>query len=77
MAQCDLLSTCIFFNDKMANYPAAAEHLKKKMCLGHPDECARLMIVKAVGRPHVPADLFPNHHSRAEKIIAEKRGGTT
>ena len=74
MAQCELLATCIFFNDKMANYPAAAEHLKKKMCLADPDSCARMMIVKAVGRPHVPADLFPNHHSRAEKLIAEKKG---
>jgi hypothetical protein len=74
MAQCDLLATCIFFNDKMADYPAAAEHLKKTMCLGTPDNCARLMIVKAVGRPHVPADLFPNHETRPQKIIADKKG---
>ena len=72
MAQCELLATCIFFNDKMADYPAAAEHLKKKMCLGDPDSCARLMIVKALGRPHVPQDLFPNQTERARKIVVEK-----
>ena len=43
----------------------------------NPDGCARYMIVKAVGRPHVPADLFPNHHSRAEQIIAQKKGSAT
>jgi hypothetical protein len=77
MAQCELLATCIFFNDKMKDYPAAADHLKKKMCLADPDACARFMIVKAVGRAHVPTDLFPNHHSRAEKIIDEKKGLST
>ena len=51
MAQCELLATCIFFNDKMADYPAAAEHLKKKMCLADPDTCARMMIVKAWDDP--------------------------
>ena len=59
--ECELLAACIFFNDKMANYPAAAEHLKRKHCLSDPDSCARMMIVKALGRPHVPADLFNPH----------------
>ena len=72
MAQCELLATCIFFNDKMADYPAAAEHLKKKMCLADPDACARMMIVKALGRPHVPGDLFPNQLDRSRAIVAEK-----
>ena len=44
MAQCEPLATCIFFNDKMANYPS---------------------------------DLFPNHHNRAEKLVAEKKGSLT
>jgi hypothetical protein len=73
MAQCELLAGCIFFNDKMANYPSTAEFLKKKHCLSDPETCARLMIVKAVGRPHVPGDLFPNDVERARKIIAEQR----
>jgi hypothetical protein len=73
MAQeCELLATCIFFNDKMVDYPAAAAHMKKTFCLADPDGCARMMIVKALGRPHVPADLFPNQAERARKIIAAK-----
>ena len=72
MAQCELLATCIFFNDKMVNYPSTADFLKRKHCQGEPESCARLMIVKAVGRAHVPADLFPNDTERAKKIVAEK-----
>ena len=72
--ECAKLKTCIFFNDKMANYPAAADHLKKKHCLADPDSCARMMVVKALGRPAVPQDLFPNHTSRAEQIILQKKG---
>jgi hypothetical protein len=74
MAQCDLLGTCIFFNDKMVNYPAASEFLKKKHCLSDPDSCARLIVVKAIGRPNVPADLFPNDAERAKKLIAAHKG---
>jgi len=72
MAQCEMLATRIFFNDKMANYPSTADFLKRKHCQAEPETSARLMIVKAVGRAHVPTDLFPNDTERAKKIIAEK-----
>ena len=72
MADCELLATCIFFNDKMVDYPAAAAHMKKTYCLASPESCARMIIVKALGRPHVPTDLFPNQVDRAKKIVAEK-----
>jgi len=73
MAQCELLATCIFFNDKMANYPSTAEFLKKKHCLSDPESCARMMIVRELGRPSVPGDLFPHDLDRARKILAEHR----
>jgi hypothetical protein len=72
MAQCELLATCIFFNDKMVNYPSTAEFLKKKHCLAEPESCARMMIVRARGRQSVPGDLFPNDIVRAQRLLAEK-----
>jgi hypothetical protein len=69
MSECNLISGCIFFNDKMANRPATAELLKDKYCRDNPDDCARLMIVKTLGREKVPADLFPNQASRVSEII--------
>jgi hypothetical protein len=70
MADCKLLSDCIFFNDKMANKPGTAEIFKKKYCKGDNSSCARFMVFEALGRPKVPKDLFPNQAGRAGEIIA-------
>ena len=71
MADCTLLAKCIFFNDKMASMPAAAEVLKKKYCLKDSSTCARFMVCSALGREKVPADLFPNNTDRAKAILAK------
>ncbi|HEY5997584.1 MAG TPA: hypothetical protein VIU29_11220, partial [Candidatus Deferrimicrobiaceae bacterium] len=58
--KCELLETCIFFNDKMADMPGTAAMYKRQFCLGDNSRCARFMVVKTIGREHVPATLFPN-----------------
>lgn len=70
MADCELLSTCAFFNDKMARMPATSELLKKDYCRGNNQTCARYMVFKKLGRHAVPADLFPNSLERAKHIIS-------
>lgn len=69
MAKCELIETCIFFNDKMANMPSTATVFKNIYCEKDFDGCARYVIVKALGRGSVPADLFPNQIDRAREII--------
>lgn len=69
MAECKLIRTCIFFNDKMANMPSTAEIFKTLFCKGEYDNCARLIVVNAVGREKVPADLFPNQKEKVAEII--------
>ncbi len=69
MANCELSETCIFFNDQMPNMPSTAAVFKKMYCEQDYDKCARMMVVKAVGREKVPKDLFPNQKERAEAII--------
>ncbi len=71
MAECEVLSACIFFNDKMANMPGTAAGYKRQYCQGDNLQCARYMVLKSLGKPKVPPDLFPNQESRARKIIAE------
>jgi hypothetical protein len=71
MADCELLSKCIFFHDKMANMPATAASFKRKYCQGDNSNCARYMVFKALGREQVPADLFPNQEDRAKEVIAK------
>ncbi len=70
MGECELTAGCIFFNDKMANMPSMTSMMKSVYCQSDPDKCARLMIVKAVGREKVPADLFPNQVDKAKEIIS-------
>ncbi len=69
MADCELLAGCIFFNDKMTNMPTMAAMYKKDFCRGDSSKCARYMVFKALGRPSVPADLFPNMTEQAKAII--------
>ncbi len=70
MANCELIATCIFFNDKMADLPSAADFLKKKFCVGDNSECGRYVVFKALGREKVPKDLFPNDIERAKALIS-------
>jgi hypothetical protein len=71
MADCALLAKCIFFNDKMASVPVAADMMKKRYCLKDNTNCARFVVCSALGREQVPADLFPNHTDRAKTLIAK------
>jgi hypothetical protein len=70
MGDCEMLKGCIFFNDKMADYPTTAEFLKKKYCMEDNSECARYIVCKALGRERVPKDLFPNSIDRARALIS-------
>jgi len=70
MARCELLEGCIFFNDRMQDYPFAADQMKQHYCLDGSAGCARYLARGALGKERVPADLFPNDVTRAERIIA-------
>ena len=70
MAECEVLNTCPFFNDNMTNMPEAAARYKVKYCQDDSSTCARYMVFKALGKPKVPSDLYPNQEDRAREIIA-------
>lgn len=72
MANCECLGGCPFFNDKMASMSSVADMMKKRYCQGDNSKCARFMVFKALGKPAVPADLFPNQVDIAEKLINKK-----
>jgi len=71
MPSCELLKTCIFFNDKMADMPAVADLMKKRYCESDFVACARMKVVKTLGREKVPADLFPNQDDYAREVIGK------
>ena len=69
MSKCELIETCIFFNDQMASMPSTSAVYKKVYCEKDFENCGRYLIFKALGREHVPKDLFPNQGDRARSII--------
>ena len=75
MADCELIEKCVFFHERMANMPGTAALTKNQLCKTDNSQCARYMIVQAIGREAVPGDLFPNEIERAQKIINELKGG--
>ncbi len=69
MADCALIETCIFFNDKMADMPAMADMYKNRYCRIDNSSCARYRVFEALGRDKVPTDLYPNDAERATAVI--------
>lgn len=70
MADCSLMETCIFFNDRMASMPSIAGLYKDRYCRTDNSGCARYVVFKALGRENVPPSLYPNDLDKARAIIA-------
>ncbi len=60
MANCDLLSSCFFYNHELADMPCTYRHLMNKYCCGDFTKCARFVYSRNFGRNEVPKSLFPN-----------------
>jgi hypothetical protein len=70
MADCVCLTTCSFFNDKMANMPLTSEWMKTQFCLADNSQCARYLIFSKLGKDRVPKDLYPHNIERAQQILS-------
>lgn len=71
MSECECMSECLFFNDKMSNMPLTSKVLKQLYCKGNSSKCARYIIFRALGKGKVPDDLFPNQITRIQKVFLE------
>jgi len=71
MADCEFLTLCPFFNDKMENMPSAADMMKKLYCKWNYRQCARYMVAIVLGRDKIPTDLFPRDTHRANIILTQ------
>ena len=68
MPDCEKLTKCPFFTDKMAQMPATAGMMKRSYCLGNKEECARYQV--ASRGIAVPLSLYPNQVSEVPTILA-------
>ena len=73
MADCDCLAGCPFFNGRMADMAGTTALFKTRYCQGDYMKCARHVVKEALGKPAVPADLYPNMHERAQQLLAAAR----
>ncbi len=73
MADCDCLTGCPFFNDRMKDMEGSASLFKARYCQGDYMRCARHLVKEALGKPSVPADMYPNQQDRAREMIAAAR----
>jgi hypothetical protein len=72
MADCECLGGCPFFNDKMKDNDGLAWIYKRRYCQGDNTKCARYMVFSKLGKPAVPANLYPNMFEQAQAILAGK-----
>ena len=70
MVECDLSSTCPFFNDRLENMPTTATLLKQQYCEGDFEHCARFRVEAKLGSTSVPGSLFPEDGAIADRIVA-------
>jgi hypothetical protein len=74
MSDCERLSICPFFNDRMTAMPASAHWLKLRYCHDQFADCARFVFGTRRGFAQVPADLFPTQTDRALRLLAAAPG---
>ena len=70
MAECECMSGCPFFNDRMQGLEVIKDMMKKRFCLGDNTHCARYIVFKTLGGGNVPPDLVPHDEERAKSIVA-------
>lgn len=70
MVECDKISTCLFFNDRMDDMPASATLLKMRYCQGDFEHCARFRVETKLGSTSVPGNLYPEDSATADRIVA-------
>ncbi len=66
MADCELISSCVFYDNVVHGFPATADYLINKYCKGSYWECARYKIYMVHGRDKVPKGLFPQENINLE-----------
>ena len=68
---CEILACCQFFKDKMKGMPKSTEYIKKTLCHGEYQSCARFRTFKNLGGDNVPYDPHPDDTAEEVKNVLE------
>lgn len=72
VGNCEFIEKCPFFAGALADKPVEVDELKEKYCKNNNLNCARYMLAQALGKEHMPPDLYPHEKTVAYQLIAEK-----
>jgi hypothetical protein len=68
---CENLSGCPFYKNKMPVDKGLGELQKMKYCEENKALCARYKVASSIGKENVPFDLYPHMVVRANKVIED------
>lgn len=71
MNECERMDRCRYFIEHLKDLEAIQEMWKRKFCQGDKNQCARYMVLKALGPDQVPDYLVPTQVDIAKEIIGE------
>jgi len=71
MTGCERLTKCPIVNDSTGGAASTSEKIKQSYCNTNYSECARYMVLHAVGGDFIPNGLQPHEAAKAEVIIEE------
>lgn len=69
MAECEKAQACLYSNYRLPLDLEQSEKYAEEYCFGNWDACARLKVCKAIGKPNVPLDMYPDQHELADILI--------
>lgn len=69
MAECELIDKCPFFNNNTGETEKITQ-MQEKYCKTNNLNCARYLVVTAIGSEAVPSDLAPDQKTKAYEIIS-------
>lgn len=72
LAECECVDACPFFDERMGVTPLMIKLIKAQYCTGSRasnEQCARHMVLQALGARRVPVDLYPAEYLRAQELI--------
>ena len=71
MTDCERTKKCPYFNEHLKDLKGIQEMWEKKYCRTDKSQCARHMVLEALGSDYVPKLRLPTQIDRANELIAE------
>ena len=71
MQECELIDKCPFYNNQLKGDIDQIDNMKEIYCRKNNLNCARYMVLIALGKESMPEELFPHQKERAYQIISQ------